>query len=564
MGFGKSPSEWVLQQKLLGELPRSSLLRAVAPGEGARTLRLRCQRSMLFELVSEFVGAFTVLWDARVQVSISDYDPSLAAALRGGDEDILLLWIDWRLHHALAPAQAARWISELVTSRRKGFSRGVPVLVNDWPLGEAPGVARDWASALNEVLRAAANAIPDCHVVELERLRREDCPDFFSARNDAVAHYPFSQAATVNIARHLGSQLLPALATPRLKVVAIDLDQTLYAGVLGEDGPLGVRLEPGHFVLQRRLLQLKEAGFLLALCSRNEWSDVKALFAQRADFALSLADFAAARVDWRSKADNLRSIAAQLNLHSSSILFVDDNPAELGHVAQAAPEIEVLLATPSGEKTAAMLGRHPGLFRLRADAASAVRTRDLQANQIRERLRESSESPEGYLARLGMVIELFENRREHASRIHELSNKTNQFNLCLARLTESGVESFLRAGCLTFSVGLKDALADSGIVAALLFELAGTSACLVEFLVSCRALGREVETVAFSRALDRLAELGCDSLEFRVRKGPRNKPAMAFLRRFVPDSRRRVPLGPLRNEARRAIHRHPAEVRVHR
>ena len=566
MPFGKAPADWRLQHTLLAGLPRSSVLRALPGGPAARKLRLRCERSMPFELVSDFVGCFLRLWDAELEVSVSDYDPSLAGALRRGrgEEDVLLLWIDWRLHRAMMPEQAARWVIDLVGASRGAASSGAPALINDWPQGGGtPAVSDSWVADLNRALEEGTRGLADCHLVRLERLRKE-CPAFFDPRNDEVAHYPFSQAATIHIARHLGAQVLPALVTPRLKVIAVDLDHTLYEGVLGEDGPGGIRVGPGHRVLQRRLLELKEAGFILALCSRNERADVEKLFAQQKDLALSLADFAAVRIDWNSKADNLRSIAAQLNLDPSAILFVDDNPAELARVAEAAPEVELVLADPAGGATAEILSRHPGLFRLRADASSALRTQDLQASRERERLRAAAADPAAYLARLGMVVDLFENCAGHASRIHELSNKTNQFNLCLARLTEQDVARLLGPGNLTLSVALRDALADSGVVAVLAFEIAPGSARLIEFVMSCRALGRDVEAVAFAWALRRLSELGCERLEIRVKEGPRNQPALEFFHRFVPNGDRDVSVVGLREAVGPTVQRHPAEIRVHR
>src|SRR2546428_10678780 len=102
MAFGKAPPDWRLQHTLLAGLPRGSALRALAKVSAGRKLRLRCERSMPFELVSDFVGPFMRLWDAEIAVSVSDYDPSLAGVLRRGrgEEDVLLLWIDWRLHRA--------------------------------------------------------------------------------------------------------------------------------------------------------------------------------------------------------------------------------------------------------------------------------------------------------------------------------------------------------------------------------------------------------------------------------------------------------------------------------
>ena len=162
-----------------------------------------------------------------------------------------------------------------------------------------------------------------------------------------------------------------------------------------------------------------------------------------------------------------------------------------------------------------------------------------------------------------MVVDLFENHAGHASRIHELSNKTNQFNLCLARLTEQDVARLLGPRNFTLSVALRDELADSGVVAVLAFEMSAGRARLVEFLMSCRALGRDVEAVAFSWALGRLSQLGCEHLEIQAREGPRNQPALEFLHRFVPNGEREVPLARLREAAERAVQRHPAEIRVH-
>src|SRR5262249_3572039 len=159
------------------------------------------------------------------------------------------------------------------------------------------------------------------------------------------------------------------------------------------DGPGGVRVGPGHQALQRRLVELKEAGFVLALCSRNELADVEKLFSQREDMEIALADFAALRRDWHSKAGHPPSIAAQPNLHPPAVLLVDDSPAERARVAEAAPEVDLVLADPAGAATAEILSRHPGLFRLRTDSAAAVRTQDLQANQERERLRTAATDP---------------------------------------------------------------------------------------------------------------------------------------------------------------------------
>jgi FkbH-like protein len=181
----------------------------------------------------------------------------------------------------------------------------------------------------------------------------------------------------------------------------------------------------------------------------------------------------------------------------------------------------------------------------------------------RDRLR-ASLGEEGYLAGLGMVVEVWENARGHAARIHDLSNKTNQFNLRLSRLSEGDVQRLLGDGNVTFTVGLRDSLADSGIVGVLAFERTGEEAALVEFLMSCRALGRDVEAVALSRALRRLGELGISRVRIEPREGPRNGPALAFLGRFVRPDEPLLPLSALRARIDAAVARHPAQVQEHR
>src|SRR2546428_2854012 len=137
MAFGKAPPDWRLQHTLLAGLPRGSALRALAKVSAGRKLRLRCERSMPFELVSDFVGPFMRLWDAEIAVSVSDYDPSLAGVLRRGrgEEDVLLLWIDSRLHRAIGPEQVARWAMDLVAAGLGTSGNGLTRPLHYWPVG---------------------------------------------------------------------------------------------------------------------------------------------------------------------------------------------------------------------------------------------------------------------------------------------------------------------------------------------------------------------------------------------------------------------------------------------
>lgn len=563
-----STVEWRRVHQLLAGRPRGTELRRMELRPDAEPVRIRCVRSLPFEFVSELLPPFLGLWGARPLVSFTDYDPALPALLSPAAEapHVQLLWVDWRLHAASQDgAQAAGWLVSLIQRARSAGLLQQPVLVNDWPRGNGPGCPpAAWTAALNETLALVAEGLPDVHLVRLDALANELTEgELFDARNDAVSHFPFSGVATVAIARLLGACVLPAVLRPRLKAIALDLDDTLYAGVLGEDGASGVKLTPGHEALQRWLVEQRRAGVLLALCSRNERADAEALFTARTDFPLRWSDFASVQVNWEPKALNLRRIAADLHIDPSAILFVDDNPAELSKVMGELPSVPVVLATPGGGETAEVLARHPGLFRVRRDTSAELRTQDIQANRLREQLRAQAGDLHTYLAGLRMVVALHENERAHVGRLHELSQKTNQFNLTLERMSEQDAARAMEPGTLTLTVGLRDALADSGIVGALVFSREEGRATLREFVMSCRALGRDVELLALRHALRRLAEEGVRTVTFRFTEGPRNQPARDFLRRFTDGPLDDLALTPLLERVERLCGDHPAELTIH-
>jgi FkbH-like protein len=532
------PAGWLARRRLLASLPTASVLRKTQPPEAARELRIRCDRSLPFEFIDEFLDPFLGSWSARHRIDYSSYDPGLAqlgSVNSASDPDVQLLWLDWRLYRdKLSPTEAVRWIADRARAVIAATGGRTPILLNNWPLQKGDPANLAWIRAVNDLLSEAAKQIPGLLLVDLEAIRAEIAEEFFDTRNDLIAKFPFSGAAAIAVARHLALDLFPPLMGERIKAVVVDLDDTLWRGILGEDGPGGISFELGHRQLHRRLKELSGRGVMLALCSRNEPEDVEAVFRQRDEPDLSLSDFASIRVNWMPKTENLRSIARDLNIDPSAILFVDDNQAELAKVEGAIDRIRLLLADPNGWETAWALQHYPGLFSLSVDSAATLRTADVRANREREALRAQSADVASYLSALKMEIDLHCNCRPHASRLEQLSQKTNQFNLALARLTAAQVEQAFAPECLTMTVSVRDALSDSGLTGAFVAQIEGEVATIKEVLFSCRILGREVETVAFARFCRWLEARGVRSIRFIVSEGPRNQPARDWLKRFVP------------------------------
>lgn len=554
---------------LLCSLPTRAQIMGDPKLDTERTIKIRVDRTMPFEYIAKMIPSFCGLWRTHADFDYSDYDTALTDL--GGDlqADVYLIWLDWRIYSKMmSPQQAVNWLTERIQQLRGQTDK--PIWVNNCLESQGDGDMlfslragnRGWIRQLNSGLSELIQHNSRCELIDLVGLAYEGSESFYDHRNDEISNYPLSDQATIKIARHLGVHLLPAAFGPRLKAIALDLDDTLYNGVLGEAGVEGVTLTEGHYRLQKLLLRLKESGILLTVCSRNEELDVEALFNGREDFPLKMDDFAAVSANWQPKADNLLKLAKQLNINSSSFLFVDDNPAELLKMAAALPDVQLLRANHRGKETMIRICHYPGLYQLHQDEGAASRTTDIQANQKREKIRQEALDNNMYLGSLKMVVKMYENEPSHTTRLFDLSAKTNQFNLALRRMSEIEAKEVMdKESYLTITVGLSDLLSDSGIVGAFVCRLEGDNARLIETIFSCRALGREIETVSFVWVLEKLIALGIEQLRIDHVKGPRNAPAVSWLKRYAGDDESYSILA-LHSRVKAACSQHPAKVEV--
>jgi len=331
------------------------------------------------------------------------------------------------------------------------------------------------------------------------------------------------------LARVIGAQL--GLSK---KCLVLDLDNTLWHGVIGDDGLEGIVLGEGsavgeaHLSLQRYAKQLLDRGVILAVCSKNELAPVEEVFQKHPEMILRRSDFAAFAVNWNDKAENLKAIAAQLNLGVDSLVFVDDNPVERARVRQALPTVSV----PELPEDAA------NYTRCLADAGyfeSISFTMDDQhrgaqyvANAARETLRGSAESIDDFLRDLDMSIVFGPFKPVDLSRIAQLISKTNQFNPTTRRHTLDDIARFASAAeNLTLQFRLLDRFGDNGIVNAmiLLQDLEEPDVLIVDtWVMSCRVFGRQLEYEAMNVAVD--AALSKGARAFRSEYIPTAKNAV--------------------------------------
>jgi FkbH-like protein len=491
-----------------------------------RKLRVQVHRNHPFEHVLPVLRPLLAYGGFDLETVLGAYDDSLSLA---GLEraDLELVWLDvTRLRGSLDAEALVAWFGERLAALRSRTS--APILVCDAPGREE--AERRW----NGSLALAVDAIPGARLCPVSSIAAELGSEFHDDRLRGISGTNLSDAAWVQIARWLGLRWIPAAVSPRIKAIVVDLDETLYAGVLGEDGPQGVVLGEGHRALQDALVEQSGRGILLGAVSRNDPRDVERLLEQRSDFPLRPRHLSARSVSWRPKPEGLVEVARQLRIGLDSVLYVDDNPGELAEIAATLPEVRVVHAADP-VTTAAAIGWFPGLHAFTRSEADALRADDLAASRLRDAAVRESVDPLDYLRSLDVELRFELDPRREIGRLVELSRKTNQFNTGMRRFEEPVVASRLTdPQSRTVGVWLRDRLSDSGLIAAIFARREGTCLHVDEVAVSCRALGRHLEDVIVTEALGHvLEELPATEVRFGFRPGPRNEPARAWLSRYT-------------------------------
>jgi FkbH-like protein len=513
------------QTVIYADRPKRLDLQSLKPEWPCRTVRVAVHRNTPFEFIAQAIVPFLAFGSLQADFSFGDYDDSLLFPLIPAD--VQIVWLDYdRYAGHLDGIRLADWIGERLTVLRAGTT--APILVANWPADHAQ------AQAFNDRLAMLVAGMAGTRLHDRRSLYLRMGASYLDNRFTGIGATNLSGPATLLTAREIGLRCLPAALRPRLKCIAVDFDNTLYAGVLGEDGVAGVQLTEAHAALQRRLLTLYAEGVFLAAISKNEAADVEQLLAERTDFPLRREHFSAMAVSWEPKAQGMARIAEALRIGTDAILFVDDNLGEIADVTAAFPTIATLHSADP-VITLAGLELGPDLTAWSRNETDALRATDLAMASQREASMAGSADPAEYLRSLDTRIDFHLNPRDQTSRVHELSNKTNQFNLALKRLGEVEVAGwFDQPGHSTVTFRLSDRLSDSGIVGIMLMAVADGVLKVEELCISCRALGRRLEDLMIASAIDKVANAaGCHQVSFAHAKGPRNMPARDWLAGFL-------------------------------
>lgn len=487
--------------------PLVPLLKAIGLLEG---LELSIEVGMFNAYQQELLGTTSTLYQAQPDVLI------LAIQTRDFVSD---LWDSFSGLDAKAASQivteALDQIGAWVRAFRKQSTAQLIVHNFELPMVVAQGILdgqmemsqRASIQSLNEGLRLLARSFEGVSILDYDGLVSfHGRFHWFDAPKWATAGFPIS-ASCVPFLPQEWLRFIYAVAGPVKKVLVTDLDNTLWGGLAGEDGLDGIRLgtapmEAGFRELQAAILDLYHRGILLAICSKNNEVDAIRILENHPGMLLRPQHFSALRINWQDKAQNLREIAAELNVGLDSLVFMDDNPAERRLVRMEIPEVTVIELPEDSSSFARALRERVCFDRLTITEEDRVRQLQYQDQRRRVELSRAATTLEEFYWSLGQVVTLSPLQPETIARASQLTRKTNQFNVTTKQYGEESMRSVAETpGWSIWTVNVADRFGDNGLVGILITHTEREVCEIDTLLLSCRVIGRKIESAILAHLL---------------------------------------------------------------
>ena len=394
--------------------------------------------------------------------------------------------------------------------------------------------------AFNRALREEAAAFPNIRLIETSALTSElGHANAFDLRYYYSGKALYSTEALNLLARRLAA-VWRGFESYFYKALALDCDNTLWGGIIGEDLLHGIKLDPFDYPgnvywrIQHDLSVLEQSGVLLCLCTKNNPADVDEVLERHPASVLKDRHFVVKKVNWADKTTNLRQIAAELNIGLDSIVFLDDSPFECAEVRSQLPMVRTFQVPTTLSEYPGVLTQIKELFLAGGISAESRGKTD----QYRQRaaiagMAEGSESKESFLASLNLRVEVTRNDMARAPRISELTMKSNQFNVTTRRYGINEIVKLMESPESTvYSMVVGDKFGSAGLTGVLVMRWEGRRAVVDSFLMSCRVIGRGAEFAVWQAVRADAIKRGCDTLVAEYLPTPKNGQVADFFDRL--------------------------------
>lgn len=447
------------------------------------------------EPIESGLKAWGETFDVDVDVTFSGYNQLLqdlvsdtSPLYRNKGINVLLIRFEDRLRFMNAPSHSAveEYFNEICTLlESKNFA--IPTFIPLFKPQESQ------FEALYQSFELKLKGLKNIYTIDFSTLHQlYHVHKIFDAQSDMAGHIPFSEPYFFAMGSYLFRKIY-GYHHPHFKVIALDCDNTLWQGVVGEDGAQGVKIEGGYALLQQFMIARQEEGFLLVLNSKNNENDVWEVFETNEHMLLQKEHIVHAKINWQPKSQNLKQMASELNLGLNSFLFVDDNPLECSEVIKNAPEVLALPLPKQSENFKLFLEHLWALDKLSVTAEDKERTKMYQAQTKRDESAKSLSMDE-FLASLELKIYMNKMFNSQLERVAQLTQRTNQFNISTIRRSESEIQTLLKSPQnVCWSINVEDKFGDYGLVGVVISTIQNDTLFIDTFLMSCRVLGRGVE-----------------------------------------------------------------------
>lgn len=335
---------------------------------------------------------------------------------------------------------------------------------------------------------------------------------FYSNKMWYMSSMPYSRDGLNAVSTEI-DRVLDSAFSSRKKIIALDLDNTLWGGIIGEDGVDGIELSDHkegqrYYDFQRQLLEMKSRGVVLAINSKNNPEDAEAAIQGHPAMLLRDDDFVSRKINWENKAVNLKAMQAELNLTEGGFIFIDDNPVERETVKGECPEMTV--PEFPAESTELITFAEDIWFDycrpLRVLGEDLKKTQMYQSEAKRKQELNESLNLDDYIKKLEIVADIHKMRDSELERVVQLINKTNQFNVTTKRYTQAEIEEIASdSNNAIYVVYSSDKYGDSGLISVIILKGQNTEVVIDTFLMSCRVMGRKLENVIINELASRYA-----------------------------------------------------------
>lgn len=482
------------------------------------TLNIKIIRNTVAEHIIEWIEIYAKFAGTKLQKKYSEYDDSLSFNQLIKD-DVIIYVIDFSRYNLL-DKKFTEWFTSNIVEKLKITESKIIIL-------------------------GRINSLDNLNALKFKRLLKKFCSNqeisvFIEDLNSANQDLSKASKQIVvkdknhEIAKKIGLKIIPGINQSQLRLIILDLDNTLYKGILSEDGLSGLELTKNHKKLFKLLKKYKDRGILLAIASKNDEKDVLDLVNSKFLSPLSLDDFVSIKANWIEKSLNIKEIIDEVNFSSEYCLFLDDNTSEILKVKNNFNEIEVILAEDIN-LVLKLLTFHPRISLRPKTLEDQMRNDDIIANKKRRELQKKSNSESSF--ELMSEVSIIEATKSIQDRLFELSNKTNQFNSNNYRISKQELDDLIgKKPISVLGISLRDSLSNSGIIGFVAAKVQNKSLIVFDLCLSCRALGRNLESVMIFKSLEYLTKNHfVDEIIVKYTQTEKNLPFKVWISNYLEE-----------------------------